>query len=273
MNRRTLLFLISLLIPWQVAAEKKQLIFSIPPFLNPTTLVKRCAPLMEYLTDKTGFHIQINITHNYQTHIKQIGEDRVDFAYLGPVPYVRTVETYGIKPILAQLQIQGKPWLKGVIIARRDSKLENLAELEGKRFAFGDPNSTMNHIVPLWMLHERKINLGSYEYVANHENVALGVLTGLFDAGAMRESIFHQYETRGLKVFAYTPPIASHVFIARNGLPEEILLSLQKSLFSLQNYTYGLVILQAFEPTATGLTQGNDEHFNGLRDILKTLNK
>ncbi len=63
-------------------------------------------------------------------------------------------------------------------------------------------------------------NLKKYEFLGSHNNVALGVLGGYYDAGGVKEGVFYKYKGRGLKMLAKSPGIAEHVFVASANLPE-----------------------------------------------------
>jgi len=63
--------------------------------------------------------------------------------------------------------------------------------------------------------------LAGHAFLKNHHNVALGVLLGNFDAGAVKEDVFDEYRQQGLKTLKKTPPISEHLFVVRKTLPPE----------------------------------------------------
>ncbi len=272
---RTLLLLVILHLP-QTAFPGEELVLGIHPFKHTTDLLSSFSPLTEYLSNAIGQSIRIEIARDYQSHIKAVGENRMDIAYLGPVLYVSLLEEYGPRPILAQLEVNKNNTFRGVIIINKNSKLNKLADLEGKQFAFGDPNSTMSHIVPQVMLHEagvEKKELAEFEHLPNHAAVALGVLSGMYDAGAIKENIFNKYKSRGLKALAWTPRICEHVFVTRTDLPKTTVTKIQVAINKLTADTYGSLILHAIKPTVTALRTDKGCNFNNLRTMLRTLNE
>jgi len=223
-----------------------------------------------------GEPIDIHISRDYQTHIVEIGKDNVDIAYMGPASYVKMVDTYGRKPLLARQAISGKPTFRGVIIVRKDSPLRSLKDLVGKRFAFGDPESTMSHLVPRFMLWKEGVtidNLGGYAFLENHHNVALGVLVGDFDAGAVKEEVFDEYEKRGLRELVRTPELSEHVFVASNRLSPEKVKKLRDALYFLRDKEEGQDSMTSIKNTITGMVPVKDEDYDNLRDILHALKK
>ena len=184
------------------ASVHADLILEVHPFKPPTQLVAAFAPLADYLSGKLGQPVTVRIAKDYQTHIEAIGNDAVDLAYLGPVAYVKLRAAYGPRPLLARQQIGNSPVFHGKIFVRQNSPLQTLADLKGQRFAFTEPHSTMGYLVPRYQLWQAGIpveRLATYQFLGDHVNVALGVLTGDYDAGAVKEDVFELYKGRGLR--------------------------------------------------------------------------
>lgn len=252
-----------------------RLVFAVHPYLPATEISEKFGPLVKYLSNELGEPIEIKISLDYKNHIVEIGKDNVDIAYMGPASYVKMTNTYGKKQLLACQESDSKTTFHGVIIVRKDSPLSSLGDLAGKRFAFGDPESTMSHLVPRYMLWKEGItldNLGGYAFLANHHNVALGVLAGDFDAGAVKEEVFYEYEKRGLRELVRTPGISDHVIVATNRLSPEKIKKLRDVLHSLKGKEDGRDILNSIKPSIS-LVPAKDEDYDNLREILKALTK
>lgn len=130
------------------------LILAVHPYLPVPEIMTRFHPHAEHLAHEIGQPVKVRIGGNHEHHIKMIGKDGVDIAYLRPVSYVKLVARYGKKPLLARQEIAGQPYLRGVIIVRQDSSQRTLADLKGKYFTYGDPDSTMSHVVPERLLQQ-----------------------------------------------------------------------------------------------------------------------
>ena len=255
----------------QVHADD-QLTLWVHPYLPATELIDKFSPLAAYLSKKCGRPIEVKISKSYQSHIKRVGEGQMDLAYMGPASYVKMTHAYGKKTVLACLEVNGKPFFHGMIITLRNSAIKTLQDLQGKRFAFGDPSSTMSHFVPRYMLRQAGIdleNLKKYEFLGSHNNVALGVLGGYYDAGGVKEGVFYKYQERGLKMLAKSPPIAEHVFVASDMLPESTINTLRQSLVTLKDKT----ILSSIKKSVTGMAEVKDADYDTLRTILQQFDK
>jgi len=248
------------------------LTFQIHPYLPSGELIKKFAPLIYYLENRLQREIVCNISRDYQEHIELVGKDKVDIAYLGPASYVNVVDNFGSKPLIARLEIKGSPLFQGVIVSHKSSSIRSVKDLKRKRFAFGDPNSTMSHIVPLTVLYDKGItlhDLDKYTFLPGHRNVALGVLMGDFDAGALKEEVFYEYKDRGLIDLEWTPRISEHLFVTKSSMPEETINKLRAALLSLKDAPEAIRIMSSIKKDVTGLVPVTDKDYDSLRIILK----
>jgi len=244
----------------------------VHPYLPSGELIKKFSPLITYLEKELKTEIICNISKDYLEHIEMIGNDKVDIAYLGPASYVKVVDNFGNKPLLARLEVKGSPLFQGVIVTHKSSSIKSVKDLKGKRFAFGDPDSTMSHIVPLTVLHDKGINLNDlakHSFLHGHRNVALGVLMGDFDAGAVKEEVFYEYKSRGLIDIEWTQEISEHLFVTKSSLPYVTINKIRDALLSLKDSPDAPRILSSIKMDVTALVPVEDKNYNNLRVILK----
>lgn len=274
MPRLFLVFLCCLLFPSSVPAqEAKGLVLWIHPYLPATELVNRFSPLANYLAAELGQPVRIRVQKSYQSHTDFVGQDQADIAFIGPVSYVLLRKSYGAKPLLARLEESGSSFFHGVIAVRRDSPFTSLADLKGKSFAFSDPNSTMGHIVPKAMLVQAGVAVGQlrrHDFLNSHHDVALAVLGGYFDAGGMKDEVFAEYEKRGLRVLAKSPPVPEHLFLTRANLPESLVQRLRALFLAVNSSPRKQHILSAIKATATGFVPVAPQDYNSLEELMRT---
>jgi len=157
---------------------------------------------------------------------------------------------------------------------RKNASLQELAQLKDRRFAFGDPDSTMSHLVPRYMLLEAGVPNGlpkQYSFLGSHKNVALGVLAGDYDAGAMKQEVFDEFKSRGLRALAYTPGVPDHLFVARADLPVVEIDQLRQAMQQLHNIPGGADILNQMHKGLTALVPANDLEYADLRRMIEAV--
>lgn len=193
---------------------------------------------------------------------------------MGPMDYLKMMKVYGKKPLLARLEVNGRPVYREKIIARKEVPFDDLRAIKGKRFAFGDPASTMAHLIPRFVLWKAGVtveDLGEYQFLISHTNVALRVLASDFDAGVVEEEVFYALEKQGLKAIATTPPLPHYVFVALSALPPETVQAVRAALYHLKDTATGRSILRGLEEHVTGMAPAQDTDYDNLREILGSL--
>ena len=167
---------------------------------------------------------------------------------------------------------KGKLVFKGVIVARKDSPLESLEDLKGKRFAFGDENSTIGRYFAQAKLLEAGLNHDDLQrsmFLGRHDKVFKAVEFGDFDAGALKESTFKKLNATArnqLKVLLAFDNVTKP-WIARDGLDPKHAAALQKALHELSD----AAALKALK--VDRLVPATDDHFAPVHDAMKRAKK
>ncbi|MFA7382547.1 MAG: phosphate/phosphite/phosphonate ABC transporter substrate-binding protein [Desulfurivibrionaceae bacterium] len=265
-----MLILAALCIVGPGPALAEELVFSTHPFANPAAVHKTFQPLIEYLRRETGLAIRLKIAPSYTAHVTTVGLGQADLAFVGPSPYVRIKDKFGGVELLARLRMEDDISDKVVVVCRAAAPFKSLAELKGKTFAFGDPQSYGSHYLPRWMLRNSGVPVGllaAYDYVKSHDNVILSVLHGDFDAGGVRLDVYRKYADRPLRVLAgpfLTPP---HAIICRASLPQDLRDKLRQSLLALRDRK----VLERIDPAMQAFEQVTDSDFTQARQVIKVI--
>lgn len=244
------------------------------PYLTANQLTQKYTPLADYLSKKLNIPVNLYISKDYQEHIQKVGEDNIDIAFLGGSPYIKIVEKYGKKPLLVRYEMHGKPTFHGIIFVTKNSPLKELKELAGQRVAFGDKSSTLSAQVPQYMLMQAGVpldKLTGYDFLKNHENVIYGVTLGDYAAGALAEEVFNEYQKKGIRALATSPPISTHVFVASTRLPASLVERIRQVLLDLKQDAEGQAVLAKIGKEMTGFAPVTNSDYDTLREILKTI--
>ena len=248
----------------------EELIFSTHPFAKPAAIHKTFQPLIEYLSRETGVAIRLKIAPSYTAHVTAVGQGKADLAFVGPAPYVRIKDKFGGVELLARLQMTDDISDKVVVVCQASAPFASLADLRGKTFAFGDPQSYGSHYLPRWLLRDKGVPvsaLAAYDYVKSHDNVILSVLHGDFDAGGVRLDVYRKYADRPVRVLAgpfLTPP---HALICRASLPQALQDKLRQSLLALRDRE----VLKRIDPAMQRFEKVKDSDFNPARQVINII--
>lgn len=268
-SHRTIVLILLLSLPMLSQAD---LILGVHPYLDAESIKNRFSPLAEYLSEKLETNVEVRVGKDYESHIETIGNDHIDIAFLGPASYVSLTKKYGKKPLLARLEANGKPSFTGHIIVRKESPLQNINDLKNTFFAFGDKSSTMSTLVPQAVLKQNNISLddlAGYRHFKGHKNVAIAVLAGDADAGAVKEEILASYSPKGLRSLSKLPDISEHLFVTSSDMHPALVSKIKDVMLAINQPAQVEKTLQPIKKKITGLVQVDDSDYDSLRELIQ----
>lgn len=270
------LFFDLLFFPSPFAFSEEVLPFGFCPKYNPRIMVQLYQPFIDYLNETTPYQFELKLSRHYQEIVDQVGRGEILIASCGPVSYVKARERYGVRPIVRALSKNGKPSYRGITIVRRDSSIERLQDLKGKRFAFGQAWSTAGHLLPQYYLTKAGIrlrDLKEYAFLRHHDSVVGAVLKGQFDAGAVKDVVAYQHEKDGLRFIFVTEPIPTVPIMAAQKAPLEMIASVRSTLLRLGRDPSISPQRMALwdEEFKYGFTEAKDSDYDPIRVILRAI--
>lgn len=104
-----------------------------------------------YLGRKLGRPVEFVQRRSYRDIIEMLRASELDFAWVCSYSFVQALDD-GLVDLVAAPLFRGRPLYQSYIIVPRDSAATSLLDLEGKTFAYTDPDSNTGYIVPRAML-------------------------------------------------------------------------------------------------------------------------
>lgn len=217
------------------AAHAETLSFAPLPMENPESVIGQWTPLLAHIEKSLGVTIHIEYSTSYGQILEKFKLGKIDLAYLGPLPYVTLREKYmPATPIVHFNEKDGKPAYTCAIVAPADTRLQ-LRETRGKKVALTQALSTCGYLSTDGLLRQAGVTLeqNRYRYLGTHDEVALAVTRGDFDAGGLKTAIGKKYAHLGLAVVAETAPLPGFALIANaRKLKGERIAEIQKVLMA-----------------------------------------
>ncbi len=244
-------------------------LFGVVPLKNAVEMNRKFAPLVEYLGRRLGMDLIIKVGKDYPEAIEDLGTGRALISYQTPTTYIEGKHKYGVR-LLGYFEQNGSPTYRSVIVVSRSSGIRSVAELRGKRFAFGSEKSTGSTLVPMAMLAEAGItlnDLSGHAFLGSHDSVASAVLKGEFDAGGMMESVVAEFAEKGLEVIKVSEPIPQFPICATRDLPPDLVGRIVEALLSIPDPS----IPRAIDRGYTRFLRAEDSDFDGVRQMVKRL--
>ncbi len=243
----------------------------IIPLESPAIMFRKFSPLAEYLSRKLNRRVDLKVAVDFQGAIEDIGKGATQFCFMTPSTYIEAHMKYGVS-VMGKALRDGKPFQHSVIIARNDSPVNEIKDLKGRSFAFGDLHSTSSHIVPRAMLLDEGVDvkdLKSYNYLGHHDDVVKAVLKGDFDAGAVMESIAYKYKGQGIKFVKISEEIPEFNICISKNIDAAILNKLKDAFVSLSpDSVEEAAILKSINESYTGFVESSDEEYDGIKKMM-----
>ncbi|MBW3697810.1 phosphate/phosphite/phosphonate ABC transporter substrate-binding protein [Vibrio sp. T187] len=237
-------------------AISQTLTFSIVPQQSASRLAAQWTPIMKLLSERTGHDIVFTTAKNIPTFEDNLAKEKYDFAYMNPYHLVEFNSSVGYLPIS---KAKGKQ-LKGIIVAKKDSGITSLEQLNDTTLAFPAPAAFAASILTRSSLNEKNVEFQP-NYVSSHDSVYLSVARGFYPAGggivrtfnALDESVRSQlttiYTTKG-----YTPHAIAH----HPRVDKKIVADVQLALIELANTEQGKALLQPLKIQAFEAAESKD---------------
>lgn len=256
------------------------------PSVDADTIASNSDDFIKFLEKETGLYFKTGIPTSYIAVVEAFGSERADIGVMNSFGYLMANEKYGAQAKLRVIRY-GHDYYQGMIVANADSGINTVSDLKGKKFAFVDPSSTSGYMFPLKIVKDNGIELGNTTYAMKHDNVITMVYQKQVDAGAAyysapgddgtirdaRQRVQTQFPdvAEKVKIVAITEKIPNDPFVFRKGLPEEVT---TKFIAALKKYLETDNGKNTFKNiySVDGLVDSTDADYNGLRDMVKSIN-
>ena len=146
-----------------------------------------------YVEDALGVPVRLFTPADYNGVIQGLIGGSLDLAWLGASAYAAVYlnDPEAVHPILVKTNLDGTYMYYSVAIAREDSGIRSIEDMEGHSFAFADANSTSGYLIPLVEMPQEGYSMeegeffGRIAFSGGHEQTIIAVVNGDFDAGVV----------------------------------------------------------------------------------------
>lgn len=254
------------------------------PSLDTQKLVLSGKKLAELMENETGLKYEISVPTSYTAVITAMGSGNVDVGWLSPIPYVIAHDQYGVEVVLVTVRNKSaKYW--SFIIARTDTGINKLADLKGKRFAYGDPVSTSGAIYPKHLLrmsgYDPEKFFSNAIYAGAHDRVVMAVYNKQVDGGAIyggvgtdaREKVVNALPDvmKKTHVIAKSIEIPNDTVSVRKGLPPALVRKITDGLVKVAESDEGRITIMSLYGI-DGFVPAKDSDYDSVRKVAKAEN-
>ncbi len=259
---------------WANEAENKTITVAIIPHRSNLGNEQAYAPLFKMLTEEVGAEFEWIGSKSYDAVIEHVTSGRADIGYVGPFAYVDAQDNHGVQLICRTLSKKKQEFYHSMIVTRRDSGINSLEDLRGKRFSFTDPKSTSGFLFPMARLKKeglREEDFGEIRYLKRHANSLLAVHKSHVDAGATSYTAIDKVDIDfdDIRILWKSEPIYRGPWIANKDLPAPIVDKIRTAMFKASNADNAEQIFEGL--TTKGFVEGRDSDYDNVREVIRLM--
>jgi phosphonate transport system substrate-binding protein len=235
---------------------------------TPAVMHKRLRPLTEYLSRALQRPVTLKLSPDMPAAIQEVATGNVELAYLTPVAYIKA-NAKGNTQLVAKTVTQHKASFKLMIVVREDSAIKTVADLAGKKFAFGDRAALLQRaaVVGAGMPLEQ---LGEYDFLGHYDNIVRAVLHGDYDAGILKDTMAYKWEGKGIRILYRTADLPPYNIAASGKIDPLLLQQLRQAFLELdpKNPDHNRII-KALDKKYDGFAPTSDAEYDVVRQLIK----
>lgn len=205
--------------------------------------------LRGYTEERLGVPAKLFAPADYNGVIQGLLGGTLDMAWLGASAYaaVYLQDPEAVEPVLVKINLDGSFGYHSIGFARKDAGINNLEDMQGKVFGFGDPNSTSGYLIPSIEIPqttgatmESGDYFGEVKFTGGHEQTIVAVNNGDvaggvtwadgqgnwedgYNSGALRKAVdAGLVDMNDLVEIWRSKPIPEGPVVLRKDLPEEV---------------------------------------------------
>lgn len=227
-----------MLTAFSIATPARELRFAPLPLEDKKIIHEQFQGLAGYLSEQTGHHLRMVFHNDYARIIDAFADNKIDLAYLGPLPYVVLQKKFKEQePVVCFRDTKGQASYTCSLVVFEDSGLQR-DTLKGVRIGLTQPYSTCGYLAVSQMLGKEGLSIdgdgNSFEYAGSHSKAALGVVRGEYDVAGVKTAISKRYLHMGLKAVAESTRFPGFALIANsNTMTQEEIAAIRQAMLAL----------------------------------------
>ncbi|MEJ2455940.1 MAG: phosphate/phosphite/phosphonate ABC transporter substrate-binding protein [Candidatus Thiodiazotropha sp.] len=216
--------------------------FGVVPQFEQRKLFSIWRPILDELEHRTGLTFTLVGSQKIPVFEQEYINGAYDFAYMNPYHLLKAHDSQGYLPLIRD----GSHMLKGILVVSKQSPIQSVQALSGKRVAFPSPNALGASLLMRAELAKRFGVKVIPEYVQTHSSVYLHVALGLTEAGggvdttllAQKPEIWQK-----LRILYQTRPIFPHPICVHPRVPEAHQKKVLRALLEIAQTDKGAALL------------------------------
>lgn len=186
------------------------------PIFAEKEATKKFLPFAHYLSEITDSQVDLVYHQSYKTLLDELIHDKIDLAYLGPLPYVLLIDKDpAFVPVVRFVDAGGaSTYTCSLVVFDQDLPTLNVSATTS--VALTQPYSTCGYLLSEHLLNRHDLSLSNipFYYADHHSECALDVVRGKAAVAGVKTSIARQYSLLGLRSVEQSEPLPGFLLVA-----------------------------------------------------------
>lgn len=230
-------------------------------------------PMAEHLGRSLGRKVQLVTARDFDSFWRGVMERRYDIVHYNQYHYIRSARAY---QVIAHIEESGKSTIAGAIYVRKDSGINDLAQLRGRTVLFGGgEDAMMSYITNLYLMLQaglKKEDVNS-RFAVNPPNSVVALYRRQADAAGAGEGVLeltvvrNAINTSELTALAVSAPLLQLPLAVKRDMPPKLRAAVQSTLLDLRNSDAGRLVLKS--AMLSGMGKAEDRDYDAHRKIVR----
>lgn len=251
------------------------LTLAIFPRFNPVMSNRIYSPLANYLSKHLDRKVILRTPKNFKAFWLELKSGRYDIVHYNQYHYVRSHKQLGYEVIVKNVEFN-QATLAGTIIVRKDSGINTVSDLKGKKIVFGGGRQAMlSYIVARHLLQKNGLNKGDYieSFAKNPPNAIFttyykhSAASGSGDRVLQFQAVKKHIDTNQLRFLLKSRQLPHLPWAVKKQLPAKVKKQIQQIFLDLDKTQQGKKLLKAMSLDRLAIAKDSD--YNPYRKIIK----
>jgi phosphonate transport system substrate-binding protein len=220
------------------------LVFTYAPVEDPAVYENIFKPFTEHLAQCTGKRVAYFQVQSNAAQIEAMRAGRLHVANFSAGPTNFAVNIAGAVPFAMRGEAGQLDGYNLIVVVKKSSPYQKLADLKGKKVAHTSPSSNSGHLAPMALFPKEGISPGKdypILFSGKHDQSAIGVQTGDYDAAAVASDVYDRLVRSGrikgdeMRIIYRSEKFPSGPFAYAHDLAPSLANKIKECFF---NYTY-----------------------------------
>ncbi|MEJ6078311.1 phosphate/phosphite/phosphonate ABC transporter substrate-binding protein [Vibrio sp. 1-Bac 57] len=225
--------------------DPSTLVFTYTPVEDPAVYKDAFKDFQEHLSKVTGKRVVYYTVHSNSAQVEAMRSGRLHIAGFSTGPTGYAVNLAGYVPIAVKGTAEGFQGYNLITITRKDSGIDEMADLKGKKVAHTSASSNSGNLAPralfpaLGIVPDKDYKV---LYSGKHDQSILGVFNGDYDAAPVASDVYDRMvaadrvDDENIKIIYRSPKFPTSAFGYANDLNPELVKKIE-SAFSTYRFT------------------------------------